>query len=396
MPLPQSRIIISALLLALAVGAIGFSIVRPEAVRAALDMAVNPASTRTIAVSSVGEIVREAKAARKHTVLRLAPGTYPDLILGGIDSAEGLVIESADPANPASFSGVTVKGSNGITLRNLVISRPPDHPPQQYLALFQGASKLTVDGLELVGQGDPALDKMISAMMIRNCSDVTVMRSHFSRFRYALSFLSGNRITITRNELHDLRTDAIRGGGVDDLTITQNVIGNFQPAKGDHPDGIQLWSNNESKPAKRISIRDNLVVRDEGGIIQGIFIRDTKRQLPFEQVEISGNLIVGSMFNGISIDGAHGARISNNVVIPEGAQKSWIRVERADGVELADNRAMLFIVGKEAKAKQRGSKGMARLKGDLAPIVRAWLQTKPELQAAPGPYLRKLAGITAQ
>ncbi|MGD9811840.1 MAG: right-handed parallel beta-helix repeat-containing protein [Sphingobium sp.] len=349
-----------------------------------------------VPVSSMEELVREAKRAKQKTVLRLAPGRYEGGYLSDVKSAAGLTIESANPADPAVIRGLTIKGSSGIRLRRLLFSTPLGQPGKQYLLLVMGSSNIAIDDVELVGEGDPATDKMISALMLRNCSDVRVSGSRFSRFRYALSFLGGDGITLERNELRDLRTDAIRGGGADNLTIRNNVIGNFQPANGDHPDGVQLWSNDQSRPAKNIVIADNLVVRDQGGIIQGVFVRDTKRQMPFENVEISGNLVIGSMYNGISLDGAHGAQISKNIVIPEGSQKSWIRVERAQDVDLTDNRAMLFIIGKEAKVRQKGSKHTGRLKGDMAPIIRTWLEARPALRDQPGPYLQRLAGLTTK
>ena len=347
-----------------------------------------------ITVSSVEQLKREIAKAKKHTVFRLKPGEYDGFYLGKVNVPEGIVIESVDPANRAVVPGGVIKGSANITLRNMLFTRSPDAAPQQYLLLVEGSSDIVVENVELLGQGDPAADKRISALMLRGSRNIRVVGSRLSRFRYALSFLGGSNITIERNEFTDLRTDAIRGGGVDDLTVVGNVIGNFQPAEGDHPDGIQLWSNNTSRPARNITIRDNLIVRDGGGIIQGIFIRDTARQLPFENVAISGNLIVGSMYNGICIDGVRGARVSDNVVIPQGSMRSWIRIERGQDVELTDNRAQLYIVGKGAVVKQVRSKRTGPLKDPLASVVRPWLETKPELKAMPGPYLRSLTGMS--
>lgn len=397
MNFPRYRTIILGLALTGLGGAMAVAVTKPSAVKTVLAAAsaIIP-SGPVVTVHSVEELSQEARKAKGRVVIRLAPGNYQGAYIGGVKNDAGIVIESADPANPAVIDGLTIKDSSGITLRNIMFTRVLGIPGQQYLVLIFGSSNISVQNVELIGNGDPAIDKMISALMIRNCRDVEVTDSRLSRFRYALTFLSGKNIRIARNELRDLRTDAIRGGGVDNLTVENNVIGNFSPAKGDHPDGIQLWSNNESKPARNIVIRDNLVVRDQGGVIQGIFIRDTKRQLPFEDVSVSGNLIIGSLFNGISIDGGHGVAITDNVVIPVGGQKSWIRVERADDVELVDNRAMMFVIGKEARVSQHGSKHAKPGKGDMSDVIRKWMESKPGLKAKPGPYLRQLAGLPTE
>lgn len=72
--------------------------------------------------------------------------------------------------------------------------------------------------------------------------------------------------------------------------LHSRFISFFVPAEGDQPDGIQLWSTQQEEPGRNITLRDNLVAKGGGGHAQGIFIRDTFRQLPFENIGISGNI----------------------------------------------------------------------------------------------------------
>lgn len=352
------------------------------------------ARSSTVTVSSTDELASEIKGAdsKDKLVVRLAPGVYSQLVLQDVNSSAGIVVESADPNNPAIVSGMAVRRSSGLTFRNILFTRTYE-PGQQHLVLIGGSSDILIENVELLGEGNPQLDKLLSGMMIRNCQDVQVVGSRFSRFNFALAFRDGKNISILRNELHDLRTDAIRGEGVHDLLVANNVIGNFSPMEGDHPDGIQLWTNNQKEPTRGIVIRDNLVVRDGGGLIQGVFVSDTFGKLPFENLTISGNLAIGTWWNGIMVAGAADAVVKNNSVVPMQGQMSWIRLENVQDGEVSDNRAGSYKIGRKALVRQHGNKGPRLVKGDVPATVRVWLDTQPELKANPGPYLKHLAGL---
>src|SRR3546814_7805117 len=70
--------------------------------------------------------------------------------------------------------------------------------------------------------------------------------------------------------------------------------------------------------------------RGDGDIIQGILLRDQSGgKLPYQDVTISDNIVLGGMYNGISVGNANGLVMTDNVVGAYTDQKSWLRSEES-------------------------------------------------------------------
>src|SRR3546814_18636009 len=104
---------------------------------------------------------------------------------------------------------------------------------------------------------------------------------------------------LSGNSFHTMRSDGVRGGGTNDVVISNNYFTDFHPVGADHPDAIQLWTTNTTESARNISITGNVFERGDGDIIQGIFLRDQSGgKLPYQDVTISDNIVLGGMYNG--------------------------------------------------------------------------------------------------
>lgn len=345
--------------------------------------------TSMVTVSSDSAVEAAIKRASGPLTIRLAPGRYGTIRVGKSERKGRLILESANNANPAII-GELVISANQVTVRNLTIERREGEPLKQYLTYIVNSQDVSLERLKIIAPSERERGREY-AVMIRSGDGIRVTDSRISGMRYGIGFLHSRRISIERNELRGLQTDAIRGGGVDDLLIAENVMGDFKPLPGDHPDGIQLWSTNQKVAAKRITIRDNLIARSRGGIIQGIFVRDTLRKLPFEDVEIRGNLVIGGMYNGIAIGGVTRGVIADNVVVAYPDMKSWISVSGGNTVELTNNRAMLFLLKENQDLRDTGNQKIAPVAiGEMSPVT-AWLKSKQRLSAQSGPYLKQLS-----
>ena len=75
--------------------------------------------------------------------------------------------------------------------------------------------------------------------------------------------------------------------------------------------------------------------------IQGIFITDPGLKLPYLNLKVTNNVVVGATFNGIDIDGAINPIVSGNVVLGTTTQQSWLAVSHSDGAVVTDNVATL-------------------------------------------------------
>ncbi|MDG6079097.1 right-handed parallel beta-helix repeat-containing protein [Erythrobacter litoralis] len=359
---------------------------------AAPGQAVVEPTSQSVTVSSKADILRVLERINTPTRILLRPGNYGRLFLKDIAVPNGTVIQSAEMRRVATFEGIRLDGVRGLSFEGLGIEPPASGPVAgRYGMLIVNSRSVEVDRLAFRGPGRTVNDRFGAALMLRNSSSITVKRSYFKNFRHGIAMLKLEDATIELNEFEELQTDAIRGGGVSDTRIANNVITNFSPAAKDHPDGIQLWSNQQRKAAKDIVIEDNLVVRGKGGPTQGVFIRDNRLRLPFENLRVTGNLVIGGLYNGISIGGADGVRLLDNTVISRPDQKSWIRLEHTRNTYAAGNSAAAYVVkNNPMPPKVRNNELTDPVRGDLTRTISEWVRSKEGFATYRGAVLQRL------
>lgn len=77
------------------------------------------ASHREVTVGSVEALGRALDRAGNGTVIRLAPGDYPDITISGRNFAGTVTITSAQPDHPARIFAMVVEKSSGLVFRDL-------------------------------------------------------------------------------------------------------------------------------------------------------------------------------------------------------------------------------------------------------------------------------------
>ncbi len=320
-------------------------------------------------VNSSEALLTALKSAKEGDVIKLAPGTYDHLVIRSADFPN-VTITSADPNNRAVFSDLMVKYASGLNFTGIDFVAG-ESSANNVFQVF-GSQNITFDHITVSGPDNLGSGNEKSAFMIRSSTDVTVSNSEFYNLWHGISMLDNNDVTIVGNNFHDIRTDGVRGGGNSDITISSNIFTDFRPNTGDHPDAIQLWSTNATEPGRNITIVDNLVVRGDGSPIQGIFIRDTFDQMPFENVTITGNLVMGGMYQGIALKGVNGAVVTGNQVVAYDDQLSWILADSASNVNLADNIASKFLIN-GVSLTPNGNKLAAPTSVDEVTALPQWL-----------------------
>ncbi len=296
----------------------------------------------TINVSSTAALSTALKAAKAGDTILLSPGSYV-LTASSLKFTTGdVTIASADPGRPAVLTRLEIVDSAGITVRDLDLNALPQggaNPFKIYRSQDIHLENLDIHGTE---DNNPAQD--VSGLLIRESRDVSVKGSKFHDLADAIAHIDSQNVTISGNEFHHLKYDGVRGGGTSDLTISGNLFRDFFPAVGDHPDAIQLWTTNTTASARNIVITDNAFIRGEGAAVQGIFIRDQVGALPYQNVVITGNVIAGGMYHGISISHADNVVIDDNIVQGFPEMKSWIRLNKVDGAKVTGNGANDVII----------------------------------------------------
>lgn len=327
----------------------------------------------TIIVQDSAGLVSALKSAHAGDTIKLAPGTYAPTLISGI-KVDGVTITSLDPANQATFTKLIIKNSEGLTFHNLefVVDANAAANPYQVLS----SNNISFDQLNVHGSLDGNAANDIAAMMIRSSSNVSVTNSEFQQLEHGISHLNSSGLTVAGNQFHDIRTDGVRGGGSSNVTISDNYFTDFYPADGDHPDAIQFWTGNTSASATDITVVNNVITRGAGEPIQGIFFRDQVGDLPYNNVVVANNLVVGGMPNGIAVSSTNNLVVEGNTVTGLPDSLSWIRVNNANDVTISNNTTTMLSLDANGALVQSGNVIVdAPTDGGMA-IQRAWLNAR--------------------
>ena len=204
-------------------------------------------------------------------------------------------------------------------------------------------------------------------MTVRESDGILLRGNEITEFRNGIVGVSAHDMDILSNEIHDLRTTAIRGSDFQNLTIDGNHIHSSNPndlgGTGDHADFIHPWTDDDQTvPSRNITITNNFLDKGHGVSIIGIYLDDDRNALGFENVVIEGNVIWTGNGQGIRLEHVVGARVSNNALLqpPGGDQNTpLIHVrQNSDDVLIEDNILNGVVVDSSSSVVERGSLGL--------------------------------------
>lgn len=277
----------------------------------------------TTTVNSVDQLNAALKTAHAGDVIELAAGTYNTVALNNLHFDGGAVtITSADPTHEALINGLSVNTSSGLAFDHLDVG-----PGSNGLVSVANASNIAFSDMTIQGSGLTAG----TGVSIRSSTDVSVSHSDLSQLYSGMGLLDNSGITISDNSLHDIATDGIITGGTTNMVVSGNSFTDFHPAAGAHPDAIQFFANNGVQ-SSNILVEDNVVTRGAGDPIQGVFVENTNH------IEITGNAMSGTMYNGISVSATTDALISDNFLQGYTDMGTWIMTRGGSAnVSVIDN-----------------------------------------------------------
>ena len=328
-------------------------------------------------VRNADELSARIAQAEAGDTIYLAAGIYDPIIIRNLGEL-GITLASQDADNPAILTGLIMSDTSSVRFSNIIFEADVD---DTNVFQFSDTSSLVFSGIVVRGPDNIGSGLEASPFMIRSSSDITIVDSEFYNLFHAIKLLEVNGVVISGNDFHDIRTDGIRGGGVSNAVVTGNYFTDFYPIGNDHPDAIQFWSTNQDQPGVNLVISDNLVVRGNGAPTQGVFIRDTHDNMPFENVTVTGNVVLGGLYNGISIDGVIGGEVTNNIVIGYPDQRSWIRVNMDTFFDVSENAATAYSFDTRDSAHIIGNREIAEDVDFYSQVVSAWQASGEDLAA---------------
>ena len=277
--------------------------------------ALGAASAMERAIAGPHEIAAGVEALQDGDTLSLASGDYGVLTIADRTFEQGIVIESADPENPARFSAVRLVDVSGVSLKNVVVEYGPTNAIASSHAIeLKRVSDFVIFGSEIIGSDDGDSENDAHGLTARDSVGVTVENCRLHDLFRGASFLETDGAVVRQSDFYAMGSDGIVAGGVVGLTVADSFFHDYQllDAEAYHPDGVQVWDTNASRPNRDITITGNVFLRGQGDPSQGIFIRTPTLQT--RNVVISHNVVHQSMGQGVYLENARDAVVENNTI----------------------------------------------------------------------------------
>jgi hypothetical protein len=342
-------------------------------------------------VTTLAELQTALTSAVGGDVIRVAPGAYAYALIQNKVYASDVTIIAGDESDPPVFAGMTLKSCTNVRVEG--IEATPGGAPLAGIMVLTSTGVTVTDCL-CRGPDAAAFTTGASGIFARGSTDTTISNNECKWTQFGISHLDCDTLVISGNHVHTIRTDAIRGGGSNDVTVSANLIHDFYPQALDHADGIQFWTTNVTRLTENITVEDNLIYRGAGSSTihpQGVFFRDQAGSR-YSGVTITGNAVVGGTYNGICMQGytlngvptySTGVVINDNFILGFADQRSWLRITLTDGSSYADNQ--YSYLANQANTSLTIGSGNVKLTeatalGDYA-LLDAWLVTHPDVPA---------------
>ncbi len=311
-------------------------------------LALPVSAAETLQVSTPKELKQALGNPAPGLTITLAPGAYGVLSLRGLESAKPVVLRSADPAQPARFSSMTLLEVKGLTLENLVFDYDFKPGDKLHLRPFQVLKSENITIQDSLFEGDIARgtggvdDGYPTAfgLGVRNTSGLTLAGNEVRHFFRGTVISQARDIVVDSNRLHSLRMDGMNFTEVQNVRIEGNHIHDFlrNLDSKDHSDMIQFWTNGTNSPSRNIVIRNNILNSGMGLFTQSIFMRNdlvdrglAGAEMFYRDLTIENNMIINAHLHGITVGETNGLTIRNNTVVrnapSEGKQRNkvlWI------------------------------------------------------------------------
>lgn len=293
---------------------------------APLALSCAPAALAATLPATPANVWDVVKGAAPGDVVQLSAGDYGALNLWAIPQASpGVTIQPA-PGAAVRVTTINADDSSWLIFRGFDVTMNPQ--TQFGFSTGRGANLVfdrmklhQADATRLVGVG----------FLIRAARNVTVQNSEVYWTGSGGSVVDSDHVTVAGNEIHDINVDGILLSGATNALVTKNLLHDFHPGDGDHPDAIQFF-NTSARVSGGLEIAANRVERRSGGELQGVFGEGGT------EISIHDNELLGVMTNGIALAGTKGAVIDHNFVAgyPDMATQIIVR-GGCDGVKIINN-----------------------------------------------------------
>lgn len=327
-------------------------------------------------VSTLDELTSALSKAKGGETILLEAGDYGKLSLSSksnfnTEFSAPVTIASADPDQPAVFSGLNVRDSANLVFDSLHFDytfQDDQHISAKPFSVTQ-SNHITIRNSVFDGDMAKGVSKKDNGfgygygLYLDKNADIKIENNEIFDFNRGIVAGGTDGLAVVGNDVHSIRSDGMDFVKVTNTLIERNYIHDFKrsPSSGDHSDMIQFWTKNTSAPSTDVTIRGNLLLSGEGSSTQSIFMRNDMvdrglagDEMFYRNILIEENVIVNGHVHGITLGETEGATVRRNTLLrnhkivgPKTIEKKVTipRIKIADSsrkVKLVDNIGPLF------------------------------------------------------
>jgi Ca2+-binding RTX toxin-like protein len=342
-----------------------------------------------VTVSNTAQLQASLASAHGGDTILLQAGTYSGVSLYHQDFGAGITISSADPTHQAVLTNFNMDTVQGVTFSHLDLQVLT---PAYVGFNIYSSSHISFDQDHVYGQpGAP--DANVEGMRFFDSSYIAFTNSEVEQLAHGVSVARSDHILIAGNNIHNVNSDALDLSQVSDAMIRGNVLHDFFPTDGNHPDAIQFGTAGTTVASHDVTISDNLIYRGSGENTQGIFMGDEVGNLAFQNFSITGNTIIGTGSSALRATHNSGLAINgNNLVTLAGGDATNLLIQSSDHVTSASNTAssisMTAANGNTNVVETNDVGNAASVDDQGASVIQQWLATHlvgPQGQAPVSP-----------
>lgn len=293
-----------------------------------------------------GETILLENAGETYRLSTNAPYDYDNRPLSAV-----VTIRSADPADPAVFDQVTLRGANNLEFRDLVFGGVG--APRRVVEVSGDVQDVSFIDNEFRGWAKgrwvDAASKGGAAMAARDVDGFRFIGNDVHNFGMGLDVIRGSNIQVEDNAFHHMQSDGLRMAQIENGRVAGNIMSDWFGVKSSiaHPDFIQLWSTNTTEPTRNLTIERNLLLANTEVSNQAIFLHN-EAGLVYEDIAVRDNLVYASHWNAIWVHTTDGLEVSGNLLVRahdaagSANEAPAIRIWNSTDVRLDDNAASGF------------------------------------------------------
>jgi hypothetical protein len=293
--------------------------------------------SRNIHVSTSQALYQALENAEAGDTILLGGGNYGDFTLNakaGFDLTfpSDVTIKSLDVDDPAVFTGMALHKVENLSFDGITFDYTFQEGDTVRTLPFLMQDSADISIVNSTFDGDRLLDDIRDpdglgtgiGLSVRASENVVISGNEFFDFHRGAVFSETQNLTVSQNDVYDMRSDGFNFVEVTGVLIEENYIHDFRAAyeSGDHRDMIQFWTNGTSTPSSDIVIRNNQLDIGEGSFTQSIFMRNEAvdaqgggEDMFYQNVLIEENHIYNGHLHGITVGETDGLTIRNNTIV---------------------------------------------------------------------------------